>query len=595
MVSRRFSGAFVLALSLGAQQAQELPKQKQTVVITGSYEAIPLEDADRSVRAIPARELAPLTGTISDLMNLDPSVDLRERAPGAVQSGVSIRGGSFGQTLVLWNGMRLNSVQTSNLNMDVPIPLDAMEQVEVLKGSGSTLYGSDATAGVVNFITKAPEHSEIKLRAGFGNWGTQQQRASLAYVRQGFAEHLTFSRDFSTGFAPNRDYRNLSVASSTDWKRTGVTLAHNDRPFGAEQFYGPYNSWERTKNWFAGLRQGIGSKTDAVFAYRRHADLFVLYRDRPEAYTNRHIAESYQVQLRRRDNLPFNSRLHYGIELLHDSIDSNNLGRHARSRGAIFAAWDVRALNRFSFTVGAREEMYRNAQKTFNPSVGAGVWLHQRLKLRGSASRAFRLPTYTDLYYRDPANIGNPLLRPESAWSYEGGLDWHAGSDWHGSVVLFQRRETDGIDFVRTSAAEPWRAINFQKLQFTGVEVNAVTTIARRHRVELAYTGLHGAQSVVGALQSKYVFNYPTHSGMATWQAAFQNGLSVRSRLGAMERIGRSPYAIWDIFSSWNRGPVRPYLQLTNLANVKYEEMLGIPMPGTGVVGGIELYWGTGR
>jgi len=179
----RLFAALSIAASMWSQEEppqQDQPKPKQTVVVTGAYDPIPLEESERAVRAIPARELAPLTATISDLLNLDASLDLRERAPGAIQSGLSIRGGSFGQTLVLWNGMRLNSVQSSNLNMDIPVPLDALSQVEILKGSGSTLYGSDATAGVVNFITRPPEHSEIRLRAGLGNWGTQQQRASLA-------------------------------------------------------------------------------------------------------------------------------------------------------------------------------------------------------------------------------------------------------------------------------------------------------------------------------------------------------------------------------------------------------------------------------
>ncbi len=584
--------AVVLVSSALLGEEKEPPKRKETVVVTGAFEPIPLEDADRSVRAIPARELAPLTGTISDLLNLDASLDLRERAPGAVQSGLSIRGGSFGQTLVLWNGMRLNSVQTSNLNMDVPVPVDALEQVEVLKGSGSTLYGSDATAGVVNFITKAPGRSEIRLRGGLGNWGTQQQRASLAYVSRGFAQQLTMSRDFSTGFMANRDYRNLSVASTTAWKRTEISLAHNDRPFGAEQFYGNFNSWERTKNWFAGIRQGFGEKTEAAFAYRRHTDLFVLYRDRPQVYTNRHIVEAYQAQVRRREDLPKGSRLHYGVEFLHDSIVSNNLGTHSRGRGALYAAWDVRALNRFSFTVGVREEVYRNRQRQFNPSAGAGVWLTQRMKLRASASRAFRLPTYTDLYYRDPANVGNPLLRPESAWSYEGGLDWNAAGNWRGAVTVFQRRERDGIDYVRSSPTAIWQATNFQKLHFTGFEATVGTVVARRHRVEAAYTGLNGAQSVVGALQSKYVFNYPRHTGLATWQAALGKGLIARSRVGAMERLGRDPYAVWDVFASWQKGHIQPYVQLNNLTATRYQELIGVVMPGRSVVAGVELAWG---
>ncbi|MCX6610061.1 MAG: TonB-dependent receptor [Acidobacteria bacterium] len=570
----------VVVLSACALFAQE----KQSVVVTGAYEPIPLEESERAVRAIAARPLIPLSASVVDFLHLDPSLDLRGRAPNGVQSGLSIRGGSFGQTLVLWNGFRLNSVQTSNLSMDLPIPLEAISQVEVLKGSGSTLYGSDATAGVLNVITTVPETTEVKLRAGIGNFGTQQQHASVAFRGRGIAQQFTFARDFSTGFMPNRDYRNLSVASQSSYRRTSILLGINDRPFGAEQFYGNFNSWERTKNWFAGIRQGIGERTEASFAYRRHTDLFVLYRDRPQVYTNRHIVETYQGALRRSDPFVAGGRLHYGAEVIGDRIDSNNLGQHSRARSAFYAAYDVRALKRFSLTLGIRDEIYRNFAHQWNPSVGAGYWVSSRAKLRASVSRAFRLPTYTDLYYRDPANEGNPLLRPERAWSIEGGLDLGPVG-----VTVFQRREKDGIDFVRTSPTSIWRATNFQALNFTGVEAHWRRTIARVHRVELAYTGLNGAQSVLNGLQSKYVFNYPRHSGVASWQAAFGDGWIARSRLGALERFGRSPYAVWDLYGSWQKHRVRPYLQLANLTSTRYEEFVGIRMPGRSFVGGIEI------
>ena len=570
----------VVVLSACALFAQE----KQSVVVTGAYEPIPLEESERAVRAIAARPLIPLSASVVDFLHLDPSLDLRGRAPNGVQSGLSIRGGSFGQTLVLWNGFRLNSVQTSNLSMDLPIPLEAISQVEVLKGSGSTLYGSDATAGVLNVITTVPETTEVKLRAGLGNFGTQQQHASVAFRGRGIAQQFTFARDFSTGFMPNRDYRNLSVASQSSYRRTSILLGLNDRPFGAEQFYGNFNSWERTKSWFAGIRQGIGERTEASFAYRRHTDLFVLYRDRPQVYTNRHIVETYQGALRRSDSFVAGGRLHYGAEVIGDRIDSNNLGQHSRARSAFYAAYDVRALKRFSLTIGLRDEIYRNFAHQWNPSVGAGYWISSRAKLRASVSRAFRLPTYTDLFYRDPANEGNPLLRPERAWSFEGGLDLGPVG-----VTVFQRREKDGIDFVRTSPASIWRATNFQALNFTGVEAHWRRTIARVHRVELAYTGLNGAQSVLNGLQSKYVFNYPRHSGVASWQAAFGDGWIARSRLGAMERFGRSPYAVWDVYGSWQKHRVRPYLQLANLTSTRYEEFVGIRMPGRSFVGGIEI------
>ena len=118
-----------------------------------------------------------------------------------------------------------------------------------------------------------------------------------------------------------------------------------------------------------------------------------------------------------------------------DGIDSNNLGVHDRVRSAPYVALDVRALRRFSFSVGVRDEIYGSFNHELSPTVAAGYWVAPALKIRASVSRAFRLPSYTDLYYHDPANVGSPTLRPESAWSYEGGIDWNAGGRWRAAVT----------------------------------------------------------------------------------------------------------------------------------------------------------------
>jgi len=77
---------------------------------------------------------------------------------------------------------------------------------------------------------------------------------------------------------PDRGYRNLELASTTRvmtaWGASRLTMAYMDHPFGADQFYGNYNSWENTKTWFAGVQQSFGERTSANFAYRRHSDLF---------------------------------------------------------------------------------------------------------------------------------------------------------------------------------------------------------------------------------------------------------------------------------------------------------------------------------
>jgi iron complex outermembrane receptor protein len=256
----------------------------------------------------------------------------------------------------------------------------------VMRGSGSTMYGSDASGGVINIITAPPEGWEVRLRTAFGSFGTNQERLSVSGGTAKLSEQLSFSRDFSTGFIPDRDYRNLQFASLTHYETSlgagNVTLAYMDHPFGADQFYGPYNSWEDTKTWFAGAQQDLGPNTTVDFGYRRHSDLYVLLRDDPAVYTNHHADESEQADVRHHQALFTGATLSYGVEALHESIVSNNLGDHSRSRAAAYAALDFRVLKRFSLSVSAREEVYRSWSGEFCPTIAGGYWLSPKLKLR---------------------------------------------------------------------------------------------------------------------------------------------------------------------------------------------------------------------
>jgi len=354
-----FLWLFFLAFPLVAQQppapqaaAQPAPAaQHETVVVTGTFEPLTLDEMDRAITVLPARANDLVLNALVDLLRTDPALDLQERAPDGVQTDLSIRGGTFAQTLVLLDGQRLSDAQTGHHDMDIPVPLDTIDRVEVLRGSGSTMYGSDAIGGVINIITAPPEDMELRLRTSVGNDGINQQRASISGTFGPVSEQLSFARDFSTGFIPDRDYRNLDFASSTHltsgWGASDLTMAYMDKPFGAADFYGPYPSWEDTKTWWIGGRQALGKKTEVSFAWRRHSDLFVLFRDQPEIYTNHHADESYQGALRRRETPAQAVTISYGVEALHESIVSNNLGIHARSRAAAYAAADFRALRRF--------------------------------------------------------------------------------------------------------------------------------------------------------------------------------------------------------------------------------------------------------
>ena len=609
------SSAYALAQERSPDDSKSsagIPAQKETIVVTGTFAPVPQTEVDRAVTVISDPEKPLLFKSWVDTLQLDASIDLEQRAPNDISADLTIRGSSFGQTLVLLNGLRMDDVQTGHHDMDLPLPGDAIQRIEVLRGAGSTLYGSDAMAGSVNVITASPEHSEVRVGAGVGNFGINQQSATFASAWKKFDEQLDLERDFSSGFRPDRDYRSFTLFSATGLEtnlgHSLLMLGYGDKPFGADQFYGPFNSWERTKSWFAGLKQELGEKTEFDFGFRRHTDEFVLFRDQPQIYENNHVDRSWQAGLRRHNPITQNSTLFYGAEGIHESIESNNLGNHERSRGAIYLDYDVRALKRFSFSAGAREEIFSASHAEFNPTFAAGVWLRPGLKLKASVSRAFRLPSFTDLDYHDPANFGNPLLGPESAWDYEGGVLWQASNRVTSEATVFERHDHNVIDYVlRTCADIPadelppgtgcsplaptvFHAENLQSLHFFGVETSIEFRLPREQRLKLAYTGLHGAQQALNGLETKYTFNYPRSNGVIAWTGRIPGHLIARTRIGVVDRYARDPYGLWDAAFAREFSHVAAHLVLSNITDTQYQEISGVVMPGRSVVFGLDFY-----
>ena len=578
------------------QTAPAIQPLHQTILVTGTWEPIALEESDRSVNQYSLQNAPLLFGNLGDAFAQDSSVTVNSRGANGIQADFSIRGGSSGQTLLLLNGIRLNDVQSSHYNSDFPVPLDAVDHIEVLRGSGSTLYGSDAVSGVINIITRPTTETdpiELRVRSGIGNFGTNEESGFLSLNAGPLSQRFSGERDLSTGFTDDREYRNLALASDS-WLHgspglTRVFLGIDDRPFGANLFYGNFNSWERTKTWAADLSQDLGSHTLVTLGYRRHTDLYELLRDDPGYYTNRHEDYSWDLALRRHDSVAHFAQVSYGLEGLDDHVASNNLGVHSRKQGAVYGAFDIRSIQRASLSVGAREEFYGSGENVFAPNISGGYWFSSKVKLRGSVARSFRLPSYTDLYYHDPANVGNANLKPEKAWTYEGGLDWHPQERWRIAVTVFDRHERDDIDFVRGDSSSIWQAMNFDKLNFVGWEASVSLSLPYTQLISAEYTGLHGAAAALNGFQSKYVFNYPTQEAVLAWQRTSARGWLARVRTGVTDQYQRSTYVLVDASAAWTRSRFHPYARVTNLLNSDYQAIYGVPMPGRAALVGMEL------
>ncbi len=596
-----------VTLPIYAQSAAPATRS-ETVVVTAASDPLRLAGSDRTVVVLDTAAQPLLFESVPDQLRLDSGLDVQERGANGVQADVSIRGGTFAESLVLLNGLRLNDAQTGHFHLDVPVPLDAIHRAEVLHGAGSAFYGSDAIAGAIDLITAEPERPaagqsstlSLRVRAGYGSFGSTEQHVLADYGRHRWAEELAGSRDTSAGFTIDRNYRSEAL-SSESWfhTRAGTTdvlLAGTDRPFGANDFYGNFTSFEHTKGWLAMVQQQLGERTLAGLSYRRHSDVYILEVTNPSLYENNHIDQTWQGVVRRSDGLRHGLRLSTGLDGQADQIRSSSLGRHGRNRGAGYVSLDAELGKRWTLSAAGREEVFSGGDQVFTPTGAAGYQLSPKLRLRGSFGHGFRLPTYTDLYYSDPATLGNANLKPETSWSYEGGGVWTPNDRLEIEATGFQNRIHNGIDYAKFTPAAKYQATNTGSLAFTGAEAAVHLRVADHfglagQQLDLRYTGISASRSAAPGLISAYVFNYAAQNAVFAWTGRMGTEVVARTEVAVIQRVGHTAYPLWTVSVARSRGWVRPYLRLANLSNTGYEELPGVPEPGRSITGGLSFTW----
>ena len=155
----RFAAPAVLSGLVGLGPSQTLhaqtPVHLDTLEVTVSSRVSPgLSARTRTLDVITREELAGLPArSVGDLLRWANAVDLQQRS--GAQADVSLRGAGFEQVLVLVDGVRVSDVQTGHFDLDLTVPLDRIERVEILRGPASSLFGADAVGGVVNVVTRS--------------------------------------------------------------------------------------------------------------------------------------------------------------------------------------------------------------------------------------------------------------------------------------------------------------------------------------------------------------------------------------------------------------------------------------------------------
>jgi len=576
-------GTLVLS-SVGLIQAEI---ELGTIVITGTRIPQTFSQIIRPVMLIDEEEIEKSpANSVPELLDYVLSSDIQERSPYGIQADVTMRGSTFQQVLVLIDGIRVNDSQTAHHNMDLPITLNDIKRIEVLPGHGSSVYGPDAFGGVINIVTKRPKKKELSAQIKLAEYNAQF--ISISYGKKGekFSQKISIEKKKSDGFRYDTDFDNLICTSNSTWEYSkgeiNLILGFMDKTFGAYDFYTSgrnYPSKEWTKTYFTKIENSykIGEiRLQPKIFFRQHNDKFILDITRPSWYVNEHITYSYGGEIHLNIALKKKGNLVIGSEIIQDEITSTRLGKHIQSRQAFFSEYYTSVSSNLNFDTGVRLDN-SDWGREISPTMGISYWLSSFCKLRTSIGRAFRSPSFTELYYKDPANEGNPELNPEDAISYEAGTDFVQMKNFNASVTLFDRKQRNLIDWVGETETGPWKAENIGEVRIFGVDSMIKTNL---YSFETCFKYSWMGSKKYKEYISKYALRYPINQFSLEISRAIIWDIIPAVKLIYKERLNEKGYFLLNGRVSKNIQNIELFIEGTNLFDQKYEEIKGIPQPG---------------
>jgi len=568
-----------------------------TLHVVGTRVSADLPQRTRAVQILDRAELSasPARNAV-ELLRWVTGAELGARS--RAQADLSIRGAGFEQTLILVDGVRMNDPQTGHFNLDLALPLDEVERIEILRGPASSLYGSDAVGGVVNLVTR--QGTGWNLRAEGGSFGSLGLAGGGALALPGRARlRLSGEWDRTDGHRPGTDAESLLGQANLRAPVAGGELRAQagvgDRAFGARDFYAPFDSFEETRT----LTLGAGWRSDPSrrvvveprLDWRRHSDDFLLERDNPQGFRNVHTSQRWggEVTLRTRPHPGLGVAMGGGA--WRESLESTGLGEREEGRQALFGEADLALPGNLRSAWGLRMDRHELWGTSLSPSLALAWDVRTGVRLRASASDAFRGPTWTERHYTDPAHRARADLDPERSRSVEAGLRLEGAGGAHADITAFRRSSRDLIDWARPAAVPdaPWETLNLSRAVFRGLEVEGGWTPLQGTRLRAGLSLLSLDVTAPVELRSKYALRPLTEQFTLTVDQTVGQRLTLSLRGVHGRRPGESHWRDVDVRLDLPLAGVRWHLDIRNLLGSQHPDLTGNPVPGRAAYLGLRL------
>ncbi len=629
---------FILAIPviLSGQYSQLI----DTVVVSAYRAPLKVSQTGRSISIINAKEIESYNATsVDEILQLAAGIEVQSRGGFGTQADILMRGSTFTQVLILVDGMRINDPLTGHFNGNIPVATEEIERIEILRGASSAIFGPDAVGGVINIITKLhsthDDDQSISGSIGFGQHNLRDMNVGFVQtsgdvkvtggisIRQSDGEEIqpislipdTELESYRSFFDIKTAGIGLSYRLSPTWQLSART-SFDLRDFDARYYYTTSTfdkSVETVNNVFnhVMLRQvGDRISTQIDVSHKHTTDEFVFSPDFPS--TNNHTTKFTNVMISQFRSIGDTDGLKTGIQLDARSISSNDRGDHNDQHVGVFVSY---LLNRGAWHIipNMRIDHDTNYGTEWLPSVNLSYNVDD-LTLRATAGKSIRAADYTERFVSNNLmdltpgrSLGNPNLLSERSWSAEVGADYDVSSSWSISGTVYRRWSTNLIDYISTNESiigsvsdigslrtgeNYFFASNIADVRTSGMEIESSVSIP---------TGSYGRFQLVNSLSlidqsssqdiiSVYLANSAKvliTNRLSFYTKAFNFHLSglYKERNGRIsEAIGASledSYLLMNASVLYNLSDqIQLGLQVINLSDTDYQNILGAPMPG---------------
>ena len=591
---------------INAQENKKEIELDQVELMSSPRIEVSKTDSSISMLTISNEEIKQSTATnISELLQQVAGIDIRRRGAEGMQADLYIRGGSFDQTLLLIDGIKVEDPQTGHHTMNMTIPLEVIEKIEIIKGSASRIYGQNAFTGAVNIITKKEIKNDLSIELSNGSFDQKRGGFTIQKELKNSGILFNYSRKESEGYRYNTDYENDEFFIKSNFKikdqKISAIGAFNERKFGANGFYASpaaIDQYEETQASLIGFSTTY-KKNDLILKpklyWKRNQDMYVYLRQDPSVYRNLHISNKVGAELNASTSNSLGN-LGLGFDLSRVSLKSNNLGERKRTMLNMFVEQQVILNNdKIDFTPGLAITYFSDVSTKLNyqnnffnnlffyPGMDLGYRLNNNLKLYTNIGFTYRIPTYTDLFYSSPTTLGNENLKLEKALTKEIGLKY-LKDDFNFNFSLYQRDASDIIDYVRNNEAQPWQASNIREINTSGFELNLGYKFYlgsfRMQTINIGYSNIDDELLETDFAFSRYALNSLKNQITGTYTFEINEKIYSTVAYKNAERSDEEKYTVIDFRTSYKLDKFTLSVILNNILDSEYSETNLVPMPG---------------